>query len=395
MEPKNRIRYLLIFLLTGSWFLWSFTLTDPNLYYSSNSFWVTFQQFFWQSSKETIVWWFGVNTFLAFSYYFMSTGRKFSFHPLLLASCLFLLLSNNALSHDIYNYMFNAKAVITYGADPHVRSALQIAPADDWLRFMHNIHTEAPYGRFWTYLSLMPFLAGMGKFLLTFISFKVFMMIGFALLFWVQGKLTDSGGGLWIFFINPLVLIETFVNGHNDVWMMALFFASVYMLSRATKLASWYICASILLFVLSTQIKLATLLLAPIWILLLLRQTQVNLSLSPAIRKQVTLFSAYWADLSAILVFLPLFSDRSQQFHPWYLIWALSFLPFIHLRFIRVGLIVFSITSLLRYVPFLLAGEYSDALQLQMRMITWSAIPLSLIIYCTLRVFAKNKNTKL
>jgi hypothetical protein len=72
-----------------------------------------------------------------------------------------------------------------------------------------------------------------------------------------------------------------------------------------------------------------------------------------------------------------LFTTRSQQFNPWYLIWPLSFLPFLRSKTLKAGLVVFSFTSLLRYVPLLFVGGYSEAVQLQMRVITWSAIAIT------------------
>ncbi|MEP7167035.1 MAG: hypothetical protein ABI758_03600 [Candidatus Woesebacteria bacterium] len=367
---KLRFLAVLSVLVGGSLWLWSFTQTDPNLYYSSNNLWVNFQQMMWQIPRATTAWWYVVMIFLSLVLY-LSTVQKRS-KTIMISACigvLFLILSNNALSHDLYNYMFNAKAVAVYHQDPHVKSALEIAPQDEWVRFMHNVHTPAPYGRFWTYFSLIPYLAGFGKFLTTYVSFKLFMLLGFAILVWMQRQLHPKN--LVLFILNPLVLIETFMNGHNDVWMMALALASFVLILKTKKTLSWQTLVSFILLILSTQVKFATALLLPLWIGLAVGKFEW-------IKK-------YWPEIATILLFLPLFTDRSQQFNPWYLIWPLTFLPFITVKYVKIMLITFTLTSLLRYVPFLLLGEYTDTIQFQMRLITWSAIPIATGIWLVAR----------
>lgn len=96
----------------------------------------------------------------------------------------------------------------------------------------------------------------------------------------------------------------------------------------------------------------------------------------PAWVQQIKLFG--WIrrnpfDASAVLLLIPLLSSRSQWFHPWYLIWSLSFLPFIHSNWLRVLLLSLSFSSMLRYIPWIKNGafEYTDELLVQQRIITW------------------------
>ena len=62
-----------------------------------------------------------------------------------------LLPSYPALSHDIFNYIFNAKMVVDYHANPHVMVAMDF-PNDPWLRFMHNVHRITSYNVCYTKL---------------------------------------------------------------------------------------------------------------------------------------------------------------------------------------------------------------------------------------------------
>lgn len=360
------------------WWIWSFTQTDPNLYYSSNSVWVRFQQFMWQTPRPLVVGWYVVMICIAFGLYLSATTKKVSKSFLLLALCFVLLaISNNALSHDIYNYMFNAKAVALYSQDPHLRSALEIAPQDEWVRFMHNVHTTAPYGHVWTYFSLVPFFAGMGKFVTTYLSFKVFMAMGLGLLAFVQSNMVKERSRILLFLLNPLVLIETLSSGHNDVWMMVFALGSFAMLAHVKKMFSLQTLASLGLLLVSTQIKEATIVLIPLWGCMAVSLIWPRLAGHNAVSNLLVKVKMYWAEIAVILLFIPLFTARSQQFNPWYLIWPLTFLPFLRSKTLQIGLVVFSLTSLLRYVPLLFVGGYSEAVQLQMRVITWSAIAIT------------------
>ena len=57
---------------------------------------------------------------------------------------------------------------------------------------------------------------------------------------------------------------------------------------------------------------------------------------------------------------MPLLSSRSQLFHPWYLTWSLSFYPLIESKLLRRLLLLFSLASLCRYLPFLLIMGYDS-----------------------------------
>lgn len=378
--------YPAIALWSVVFFAWTFFKTDPNLYFSTHPQLVSLQQSAWKVGENpTIV----VSVYLllvlfGFAFYRTALTQKLKLSLLLLIVPLLLLASNVALSHDLFNYLFNAKALVLYQQDPHVRSALEIAPTDEWLRFMHNVHTTAPYGKFWTYLTTIPFFLGLGRFLSTYLSFKVFMGIGVASLAVIQFKLSQLKGKKsnsltwqWLFF-NPLFLIETFSSGHNDVWMMVFVFISFWLLERNKRNTVFLTLLSFMALLLSTQIKLATIVLIPVWMLLWYVKN-FGRSNAPLIKVSRAV-EDYWAEISAFLLLLPLLTSRSQLFHPWYLIWALSFLPFIKIRQCRLLLVLLSFSSLLRYLPFLWIGEYSSRLLTQSQLITWSAVPIWILI---------------
>jgi hypothetical protein len=73
----------------------------------------------------------------------------------------------------------------------------------------------------------------------------------------------------------------------------------------------------------------------------------------PIFERLVAPLRRFWPELAVLALLAPLFTARSQQFHPWYLVWALCFLPVLGSRLLRSILIGLSIASLLRYVPWL------------------------------------------
>src|SRR3990172_6981226 len=141
-----RIWLWLLPVVAGIYSVYSFSQTDPNQVFFSQSWYWQFQKFMWRLGFQ------------------------------------------ERLSSDIYNYIFNAKMVWVYGANPHRQVALNF-PDDQWLRFMHNTHTPAPYGYGWTMLSLVPSVIGQNHLKLTLLLVKMFVGAFFAGVIFFQSKI--------------------------------------------------------------------------------------------------------------------------------------------------------------------------------------------------------------
>jgi len=367
----------------------SYVLVDPNLILLNSEIWVQVQMWFWQSL--------GYWDVLAFAYLALilswwvfylwgARGAQLVLHRSQLwigvAACIFVLwLGHNALSHDIFNYLFNAKMVSEYSSNPHVRTAIEFS-YDPWVRFMHNIHTPAPYGYGWTAVSLLPYWLGLGSFLLTYFAMKAWMILGLGLYLYFGWRLLEKWPvsnkiqRLWLFAFNPILLWETALNGHNDVWMMWPALAAFFLvLKKDRKL--WHIVLAGLLLAFSISIKLVTVVLVPILLFLVLWPVLKNTitKLSRLLEQLGDHFFTFWPEYASLVLLVPLVTSRSQQFLPWYLIWSWSFFPLLRWRWLRWLLLAFTLTSQLRYVPWLLNGlEYTAKLQLEMRMVTWVAV---------------------
>lgn len=254
-------------------------------------------------------------------------------------------------SHDIFNYLFNAKMVIIYHANPHIQTAINFS-FDPIIRFMHNVHTSAPYAYGWTGISLIPGLAWLTKnFTLSFWAMKLFIAF-----FWlaqlfilkkILAKLYPTQTWRWyLFAFNPLVLTETLIVGHNDVVMMFLALLSYWFYLNSKKLFS------IIFLILSASIKYVTFLLLPFF------------SLQGRTLKKIDLPSLFALMLLAIMFI------RTGQLHSWYLIWAFSFAVLSKSRLLIKVFVALTFGALLRYAPYLYYGNWDQPVYL-IRNLIW------------------------
>lgn len=434
MTIKNKliINLVVYWVLLWIYAIWSYSLVDPNLTLWSNETFINFTSSLQQvllSNRTWLTLIFGILVVAMWVLYLsilrLTTQLSINYSKKLSIKLFFLgiifilplLLTYNALSHDIFNYIFNARMVIEYQANPHQQVALNF-PMDTWTRFMHNTHTPAPYWYGWTIMTLLPYLLGLKKFLITWLIFKGFSGLSFlltgAVIFYLLNRLKQSTlpfSSLVILILNPLILIEIVGNAHNDLWMMLPFLVSLLLIIRNRKsfMSFFY---SILLLLVSISIKYATAILVPLWLLFVglqfsddktfyltktfhflginnLQKNNRNLG-----RKLLMLIVFL---CMSVLAFIPLFLERSRWFLPWYLSWSLVFAPMIILilnyrselkskkywnhafilwiqRFSKLWLALlvgFSLSSLLRYLPWLLTGDFIDQVIVHQIGITW------------------------
>ncbi len=413
---KKKILLTIYFILLSLFAAWTWTLTAPNLVLSNASWYWQTQTYLWEhfyGDRPWVTYTYALLivclflVFLGIYFCFRHQHQHFSlaqiknikniknikknlnfsklpfFSPQLKSFaltifllCIPLLFSFNALSFDVFNYLFNAKMVAVYQANPHVKTALDFS-FDPWTRFMHNVHTTAPYGYGWTAVSLLPYYLGFGKLLPTWLMFRLFnlclLLASLAVVVQLQLRRHHhlNLAQLWLFFGNPLVLIELIGNIHNDLWMMLPMLVSILLLlPKEKRQLSWSrLLGSCLLYAFSLSIKYATLALAPLWLYLLVSNyrsrfcpllQKCSLKMQLLVARLLTFVNHYFFDFAALLMFLPLLTSRSQRFHPWYLTWSLIFLPLCKSKIIRLLALVLSLSSLCRYLPYLWENGYAD-----------------------------------
>lgn len=143
------------FLVIISLFLYSFTQVDLGLTLTRLSIWQEAQRFFQHIgyfqrplSAELYI---GILTLLfVFYFFFLSFVKKNliskkQLWTVIIATATLLTFSYNAFSHDLFNYIFDAKIVTYYNQNPYLHKALDYA-GEPMLAFMHWTHRTYPYG---------------------------------------------------------------------------------------------------------------------------------------------------------------------------------------------------------------------------------------------------------
>lgn len=379
--------------------IYSFALTDPNIIYSNNGIFLEFQQFMWgigygNRPLSSLI--YLALIILIFSIYFYTIRQikikklsTSSATKILLVSIVILIFSNPALSHDIYNYIFNARMLVDLGANPHISTAWDFA-GDPWTRFVQNAHSPAPYGYGWTGISVLPYLLGLKRLKTTMLAFKLLAGLFLYVLVYFQKKLGEIFKIknleilIFTFILNPLVLIETFSNGHNDVVMMGLLFASIYYFQLYYSKKEYFkLLLPTLLFIGSISIKYASVVSIGgylLWLFGSIIGTNLSFGLT-----------------NSLAHFAPLLSKRSQRFLPWYLIWSFSFFPLIKEKWLRGLLLAFSFSSMLSYIPSLYypifdLGANESTIWVQRQQITF-IVPVIVILICYLYSRLKSSKT--
>ncbi len=345
--------------------IWSFTQVEPNLVLSNREWLWQLQQKAWEigfnnrrlSTSLFVV----ILSLLSLGYtgilLRLNKKRETYIHAWRwwLVAVVILLFSYPALSHDIFNYAFNAKMVWKYKASPHVQVAQEFA-ADPWLAYMHNIHTPAPYAYGWTIISLIPSVIA-GEQIKTAIVVFRFFIIGWLLVTIYSWLKVTKSNQIWIIAValHPLILIETVSSIHNDIVMMGLVALAIVAGVNAKKTGKKrWVFLSLLLYFGSVSIKYATITLVGVMVLYLLRNR------IPVIRR------VSWGAWATLAMIVPLLLPQGKYFLPWYAVWPLTLIPLIKEQILRLMVILLGLTALLSYIPFLYLGEYSP-LVLQLR----------------------------
>lgn len=245
------------------------------------------------------------------------------------------------LSYDIFNYILTAKVSFFYQENPYVIMPIELT--DPFLLFTRAANKLALYGPFWIILTFIPHILGFNHFILTFFSFKLLIVpfyIGITYFIW---KISKNLFSVVFFALNPLVIIETLVSGHNDIVMMFLALFSFFLLMKKK------ILLSILLFLMSIFIKYATIFLTPIFLYILWKTL-----IDQKIKWQKIYFLSF---VSMFIVFI--LSPIREEIYPWYAIWFLTFVSFIpEKKIIFYTSLIFSFSLLFRYTPYLFSGTY-------------------------------------
>jgi len=358
MSGKLKIKSLIILLyclilvgLLG----YSFSQIDLNLTLSSNPWYQTVQQKliilgYFQRPASTSIYLCLILLLFLFQLYFIKEAKRGMLSEnlvwrLSLVSAAILLFSYPAFSHDIFNYIFDTRLMVTHHVNPWKYTALDF-PQDLWTRFMRWTHRTYPYGPTWLLITTPFYILGMGKFSLTLLSFKVLGSLSYLICIWAIRKILtlhspkDASFSMVLFGLNPLIIIESLVSAHIDITMAALFLIAVLLGMKRRNISAWIV------WVISGGIKFVTAFTFPAWLWWRGRKERAK----NAMVLMFLLVSS--ATVVAVL---------SRELLPWYLVTPLAVSALLPRQraTLHVLLQTFTAGLLFRYAPYLLKGEYS------------------------------------
>jgi len=343
--------------------LFSYTQVDLNLTLSRASIWQSIQKAFqyigyYQRPLATLL--YGAIIVSLYGIYLALLGRikrgvvDISFvRKIIIAVAVIIVFSYpSAFSYDFFNYLFTAKTVLVYHQNPYAVTPLQFSGIDPWTNFMRWTHLSSAYTPFWIFLSLIPYLVGLGYFILVLFATK-FMVAGFYLLAsFALSKALEAGNakhhvyGVALFSLNPLILIESLVSGHNDIVLVAFAMLSVASYLKKDLLRSWVHLS------LSIAAKFMTIFLIPVYVLK---------------KGRIWMLGALAFGLSLVLL--------RREFFTWYWVWLL---PFVALnaekeKLVRMAIVV-SAGLVASYAAFIYFGEYSEVMQAWKTGMIWGSV---------------------
>ena len=154
---------------------------------------------------------------------------------LALTSSIILLFSYTVFSHDLFNYIFDARIITLYHQNPYAQKALDY-PSDDWIRFMQWTHRTYPYGPSWLIITLVPSLLGFAKLLPTYLLFKAMFVLFYNLMLIYFLKILEQKNTkavaipvcFALLAFNPLILVDGLVSSRIDLVMASLAMIALY-----------------------------------------------------------------------------------------------------------------------------------------------------------------------
>lgn len=257
--------YLLLLFALG---IYSYSQIDLNLTLLQSGWFLNFQQqmiqlgYFDRPLSTTI---FLILIFLlSFMFYLLySAARKERLakrHVVILLAGISIvgLLSYPAFSHDIFNYIFDARIFVFHHANPYTSTALMF-PNDSWTRFMNWTHRTYPYGPTFLPLTIPIYLLGFNKFILTLFWFKALAVAAYVGSTYLLFRLGKTRATI-LFALNPLIVAEAVIAAHLDVVMLFFALWAYFLLVENRKILSLVTLAA------SIGIKYATVLFLPFFI---------------------------------------------------------------------------------------------------------------------------------
>lgn len=268
------------------------------------------------------------------------------------------------LSYDIFNYVATSKVLFFYHENPYVVMPIEFV-GDSLLAFTHAANKIALYGPLWIFLTGIPYLLGIGSFIVNLFALKLLAGAFYLATVFLVWKISKNIVPVILFALNPLIIMETLISGHNDIVMIFLTLLSFFLLMQKK------IFFGILFFTLSIFIKYTTIILIPVLLFVIWR----------TIRKKEINWDNIFLSSSLLMLIAFLLAPIREEIYPWYAMWFLSFSFLIQKNKILLYIsLAFSFGLPFRYTPFILTGTHAGLTPVIKSIVTFLP-PLAVVIY--------------
>ncbi len=344
--------------------VYSYALVDLNFTLVNSAYWQNFRNWIIQlgyynreaSSYIYILFILG----LFFFHYKFLTEKQSSSIKIAVIVTISLFFSYNFLSHDFFNYLFDAKILTYYKQNPYLTKPMDF-PDDPWLRFMHWTHRTYPYGPVFLILTTVTSALSFGKFILSYLATKAMFFFFYLLTVFFLKKLSNKTA--MFFATNPLVIIEGLINLHNDLIAVALSVIGVFYLIK-----SKHYLKSYAFFTLSVLIKYLN-----FPVLLLLKNQKLYAYLS-------------FLSFHLLMIYIAIY----KEIQPWYFLNYFALLPLVYRQINKMNILILSL--LLSYYPYVRYSQWSNPENI---VIKHNIILIGAAIYLAVAGIDYLKNTKL
>lgn len=249
-----------------------------------------------------------------------------------------LLFAYPMFTYDLFNYILTAKVTFFWHENPYVVMPIEI-PNEPNLAFTRAANKFALYGPSWLAFTWFPSAVGFNNVWASLVAFKLASIFWFFLLVLLILKVTKDPWNVAFFGLNPLVVSEILINGHNDAAMMVLAIVGLLLVKKKVRKNLILGVAS---FIASILVKGATVILLPLFFL--------NWPLERIWR------AGFWLMFGVFLL-----APLREELYPWYAVWFLSFASLIprgKAPFIHGFSIALSLGLVFRHLPYIATGEY-------------------------------------
>lgn len=138
-------------------------------------------------------------------------------------------------SRDIFSYMYYAKMILIEHQNPYLVAPMVNWGIDLWIGFLHNVERVYAYGPVALLINLVPMaLFGAERFLINVFVLKAVNLAFFLFGSWLFLRITKNRNYVLVMWIlNPFIINELLINGHNDLMMIVFFWLAIYLKQKS------------------------------------------------------------------------------------------------------------------------------------------------------------------